>query len=124
MILFQCKLPFPVSVNQMYGGGGGQQRFKTKKYKAWLESCQKLEQMRIGEPVTVEYIFTWPCNRARDGQNYMKGVLDYLVNSEVLVDDDWKIVTKELWRHLGVNKECASVEVVIRQAKPDNPLLQ
>jgi Holliday junction resolvase RusA-like endonuclease len=118
VILYSCTLPFSVSVNQLYAGGSGQKRFKGKKYVAWLKSCPQLRELNIDEPVSVEYIFTWPDNRARDGQNYMKCCLDYLVSQKVIKSDDWKIVAKELWRHVGISKADSRVELIIRSILP------
>lgn len=115
MIIFRCRLPFPPSVNGLYGGGSGQKRFKTRAYKEWLKSCPRLDPVKIACPVTVEYIFTWPDRRIRDGQNYQKAVLDLLVNEGVLRDDNWNIVTSELWRHEGIKKEDPHVRVVVRR---------
>jgi Holliday junction resolvase RusA-like endonuclease len=100
-------LPFPPSVNGLYGGGSGQKRFPSKLYKAWLEA------LGISQPVTVCYTFTWPDRRCRDGQNFIKAPLDYLVNSETLKDDNWLIVTSETWKHVGVDKNNARVEIEI-----------
>lgn len=121
VILYTCTLPFPVSVNQLYGGGSGQQRFKTKKYNAWLKSCPELRELNIDEPVSVEYIFTLPDNRDRDITNYVKCAEDYLVSQKVLKDDNHKIVKKVLIRYEGVKKESPKVEVVIRHAISDIP---
>ena len=114
VVVHKFTLPFPPSVNALYGGGSGQKRFPSKKYKAWLAVCPKLGAEGISQPVTVCYKFTWPDNRVRDGQNYMKAVLDYLTNEGVLVDDNWKIVTGETWCHAGVCKGNGKVEVEIQ----------
>ena len=121
MILFHCILPFPPSTNGLYGGGSNQKRFPSKAYKKWLAICPKLHGDKINEPVTMEYIFTFPDKGSRDISNYLKAPEDFLVNSGILEDDNYSIVTKILVRHLGVNKEHPSVEVVIRKAKPDSP---
>lgn len=107
-------LPFPPSVNGLYGGGSGQKRFPSKKYKAWLAKCPELHRLGIDEPVKITYVFAWPDRRRRDGQNYMKATLDYLVNCGVLKDDNWDIVTSEEWKHVGVDKANPRVEVVIK----------
>lgn len=116
MILFQCKLPLPPSVNSLYGGGSGQKRFPSKKYKAWLLSCPKLQELNIDEPITVEYIFTFPDKRARDLSNMVKAPEDFLVNSKVIKDDNYNIVTKILLRHDGFKKGLGQVLIVLRQA--------
>lgn len=117
MIIYQFRLPFPVSVNQIYGGGSGQKRFPSKKYKSWLASCPKLHPAQIDYPVNMEYIFSWPDNRDRDISNYIKGAEDYIVKSGVLKDDNWKIVSSILIRHAGVIKEHPGVEVIIRSVE-------
>lgn len=107
-------LPFPPSVNALYGGGSKQKRFPSKKYKAWLAACPKtLEKLSIDQRVRITYTFVWPDNRIRDGQNYMKAVLDYLVKQQVLVDDNWQVVVSETWGHKGVDKKNPRVEVEI-----------
>lgn len=117
MIIYQCRLPFPPSVNGLYGGGSGQQRFMTKKYKAWVAACPLLDTKAIKDPVSIEYVFTWPCKRLRDGGNYLKAPLDYLVKQAVILDDNYTIVVSESWRHIGVKKECPGVEVIIRSVE-------
>lgn len=106
-------LPFPPSVNGLYGGGSGQKRFPSKKYKQWLNHCPKLSANGLKGPVRIAYTFAWPDKRIRDGQNYMKAVLDYLVNQGVLIDDNWNIVIGEEWNHVGVDKLHPRVEVEI-----------
>lgn len=106
-------LPFPPSVNGLYGGGSGQRRFPTKAYKAWLRSCPELHAHRLPGPVRVTYTFVWPDKRQRDGQNYLKAPMDYLVNEGVLVDDNWQVVVSETWTHAGVDKQNARVEILI-----------
>lgn len=106
-------LPFPVSVNGAYGGGSGQKRFKTKALKKWLERCPKLIGQVIEYPVHVHYVFFWPDKRLRDGQNYQKVVLDFIVNQGVLIDDNYSYVASESWSHGGVDKEAPRVEVTI-----------
>lgn len=64
-------------------------------------------------PVHVHYTFYWPCKRARDGQNYMKVALDYLVNQGVLVDDNYHYVSGETWGHGGVDKHNPRVEIIV-----------
>ena len=107
-------LPFPPSVNGLYGGGSGQKRFPSKRYKAWLASCPELPSLGISQLVTICYNFYWPDKRVRDGQNFMKAPLDYLVNQGVLADDNWTIVGSETWVHSGVDKDRSRVEVEIK----------
>lgn len=112
-IAHKITLPFPPSVNGLYGGGSGQKRFPSKRYKAWLAKCPHLDPLLISRPITVYYTFAWPDKRLRDGQNFMKAVLDYLVNCRVIQDDNYNIVISETWKHIGVDKGNPRVEVEI-----------
>lgn len=112
-IIYKLKLPFPPSVNGLYGGGSGQQRFKTKRYKEWCKSVQSLPDLEIDFPITILYTFTWPDNRSRDGQNYIKAVTDILVNAKVIKDDNWSIIQSETWNYDCVDKKQSGVTVQI-----------
>lgn len=116
MILYQTTLPFPPSVNGLYGGGSGQKRFPSKKYKAWLAQCPELEKLKISDEVHLILNFAWPDKRSRDLTNYVKAVEDYLVNQEVLMDDNYYIVKMVSLRHSGVQKDCPRVDVTILRA--------
>lgn len=116
-MLFECVLPFPISINALYGGGSNQKRFPSKKYKEWIKSCPNLEPLNIKDRIHIEYQFIWPDKRVRDGQNYMKAPLDFLVNQGVLADDNWSIVASESWQHLGVDKKNPKVIIKIIKAK-------
>ena len=107
-------LPFPPSVNSLYGGGSGQKRFPSKKYKEWLKACPTLAPAGLKTPLAITYTFIWPDKRIRDGQNYMKAVLDFIVNQGVIVDDNWNIVTSEMWCHSGIDKQNPRVEIEIK----------
>jgi Holliday junction resolvase RusA-like endonuclease len=111
-------LPFPVSVNSAYNGGSGQKRFKSKSLKAWIEKCPKEIKERVTDyPIHIHYKFAFPCARNRDGQNYMKVALDYLVNMGVLIDDNYKYVSSETWSHIGIDRENPRVEIIITNQK-------
>lgn len=114
-------LPFPVSNNALFGNRGGQQRFKSQKYKEWLISCPELDKLNLIGPLHIHYRFYWPCSRARDGQNYFKGITDYLVSSGVIQDDNWRIIASESWNHGGVvKKHLARVEIEISPQNPES----
>jgi len=113
MIIHKFTLPFPPSVNSLFGGGSKQKRFPSKKYKEWLRSCPELESLRLSNEVAIEYTFAFPDKRVRDGQNYLKAVTDYLTKQGVIQDDNWKIVVSEIWNHMGVDRENPRVEVTV-----------
>ena len=106
-------LPFPVSVNGAYGGGSGQKRFPSKKYKEWLAKCPKLSAEHINECVYIVYIFYFPDARTRDISNYIKVVDDFLVKSGVLIDDNWKIISRVSIGHGGIDRKNPRVEISI-----------
>ena len=111
---YTITLPLPPSVNSAYGGGSGQKRFKNKFYKEWLLQCPKLDTVVKEYPVHITYKFYWRSNRDADGQNYMKLTTDYLVKQGVLIDDCYRYVASEDWKHGGVDKHNPRVEIEIR----------
>lgn len=112
-MIHKFTLPFPPSVNGLYGGGSGQKRFPSKKYKEWLKSCPSIAAIGLNTKVAIIYTLVWPDKRIRDGQNFLKAPLDFLVNQGVLVDDNWNIVTSETWQHAGVDKQNPRIEIEI-----------
>lgn len=122
MDCFEIILPFPPSVNSLFGGGSKQKRFPSRKYKEWLKSCPDLEPFGI-EYCSLVYSFYFPDNRERDTQNYVKAVTDYLVNSGVIQNDSWKHIAHEIIIPMRVDKKNPRVEITIKRAVPrDTPL--
>jgi len=107
------ELPFPPSVNGLFGGGSKQKRFKSASYKKWLASLETLKSLNIDHHTHIHYRFYWPDLRVRDGQSYLKATTDYLVSQNVLCDDNWKIVGSESWDHGGVDRENPRVDIYI-----------
>lgn len=112
MILLRITLPFPVSVNSLYNGGSGQKRFPSKKYKAWLASCPPLKAHNF-DGVVLFYKFFYPDNRARDAENCVKCVSDYLVKCGVIRDDCWQCVHTMQLSSGGIDKQNPRVEITI-----------
>jgi Holliday junction resolvase RusA-like endonuclease len=96
----------------MFGGGSGQQRFPSKKYKTWLKACPELPAHNF-DSVTLEYRFYFPDNRNRDSENYVKAVSDFLVKACVLVDDNWHVVKSMLLLPMGIDRGQPRIEIVI-----------
>jgi Holliday junction resolvase RusA-like endonuclease len=113
----EITLPFPPSVNSMFGGGSAQKRFPSKKYKAWLASCPKLYAAKF-ERCSIWYKFYFPDKRERDSQNYIKAATDFLVKQKVIINDDWKVITEERITPMGIDKENPRVEITILRNIP------
>ena len=110
-IIERIYLPFPPSVNGLYAGKS--HRYKSKAYRNWLDVCPELEALEIDYPIKILYTFWWPDNRKRDGQNYLKAPLDYLVSQGVFADDCWQVISSEAWQHKGVHKGESKMECLI-----------
>lgn len=115
MDCLEITLPFPPSVNALYGGGSGQRRFPSKAYKAWLAKAPELPDRMIGE-VDLEYRFWFPDRRNRDAENYVKAVSDYLVAQGVIADDNWMIVRRMTLIPMGIDKKFPRVDITIKRA--------
>lgn len=113
--MIKITLPFPPSVNSLFGGGSAQKRFPSKKYKAWLLSCPKLTAYGQNN-VHLKYTYYFPDARERDSENYVKAVTDFLVKQGVLVNDSWKEIKSMLIIPAGIDRENPRVEIEIQQA--------
>lgn len=106
-------LPFPPSVNALYGGGSAQRRFKSKGYKAWEAKCPELAPLVINKPVRITLTYFLPDKRARDLDNYGKAVFDRLVHDNVILDDNFNILREIHIRFGGIDKGNPRVEIEI-----------
>ena len=108
-------LPFPPSVNALFGNRSNQQRFMSKAYKEWLKSCPTITPGNgcIQEPCHVEYVLYFPDKRKRDLSNYIKAPEDYLVSQCALLDDNHEIVQSFSVKFGGIDRGNPRVEVRI-----------
>lgn len=107
-------LALPPTTNNLFINILKRGRVISPTYRAWKAACPQFAGQMIVGPVTIEYVYTWPDKRKRDGQNYMKAPLDWLVSQGVLQDDNWELVVSEKWSHKGINKINPTVEITIR----------
>jgi len=113
MILARITLPFPPSVNGLYNGGSNQQRFPSKKYKAWLNICPRIHPYGL-DKIKITYRFFFPDNRARDDDNLLKAVNDYLVKQRVIIDDRWQVISGgKVIIPVGIDRMNPRVEITI-----------
>lgn len=111
--MIKVTLPFPPSVNGLFGGGSNQKRFKSKAYKEWLASCPQLFKYEIYTPIYISYIFYSRDKRKRDLSNYIKAPEDYLVAQKVIQDDNWETVARISAEYGGIDKHDPRVEIMI-----------
>ena len=109
------ELPFPVSVNAMFGQAPGQKRFPTADYKTWQvlaeASIRRQRPRRMSGPVHVT--LTYEDRGRADIDNLNKGVLDMLVKQQIIEDDRRQIVRSinARWGHAnGVRVQIISAE--------------
>lgn len=113
-------LPFPPSVNSLFGGGSKQQRFPSKKYKEWQKSCPELPKLGMMY-VHANLGFYFPDARARDLDNHTKAVFDYLVKHGVIVDDCFEYLSKITIESCGIDRISPRVFVTLEeQPRPYN----
>ena len=113
-------VPFPPSSNTAYPTvikGRKPIRVKSAALKKWIENAPDLEGVRVHGKCTISYLIFFPDNRIRDGQNYMKVPLHYLVSQGVIEDDNHKIVKGEQWFFGGIDKVAPKVEITIKELK-------
>jgi Holliday junction resolvase RusA-like endonuclease len=90
-----------------------ERRVKSVRYKKWLKTAPDLPTMDIKPPIKIHYDIYFPDNRIRDGQNYLKIPLDYMVSKKLLPDDDRRYVVGESWDDCGNDKENPRIVIYI-----------
>ena len=109
-------LPFPPSVNQMFGQHGGRKRFKSAKYKQWLNEAWLVPLNERFVTVYAEYTYFWPDKRVRDLENYTKAVSDFLVSRKVIPDDSWHHIQSLTLRSGGIDRDNPRVEIILKNS--------
>ena len=94
----------------------------SSEFKSWERSAIKsisLQRMlqNITQPiiqciVSIEVIF--PDQRKRDLSNVAEGIMDVLVQTGVLADDNWRVVNKLELIAVGADKEKAGAKISIK----------
>lgn len=86
-------LPYPPTVNALFRNVPGKGRVKTKRYLQWSRvASNEIMAQRVAFPVNkiegpFEVHITLDANRKGDIDNYVKAIIDVIVNMDV-VDDD------------------------------------
>lgn len=112
----KLSLPFPPSSNTAYPTvvkGRKAIRVKSKKLKDWIRDAPDIDEKLEGQ-FYISYRIYFPDDRERDGQNYMKVPLDYLVSQGVFKDDNRKYIKGEQWLDMGNDKDNPRIEIDIR----------
>lgn len=116
--MIKLVLPFPPSSNTAYPTiirGRKPIRVKSAKLKAWIKNAPDLEGVVVTGKCTISYLIFFPDDRIRDGQNFMKVPLDYLVSEGVIEDDNRRIVKGEQWFDGGNDRENPRIEITIKE---------
>lgn len=112
-------VPFPPSSNMCYPtigiGGKKTKRVKSKRLKDWLLTCGDFTECRKFEKCVVSYKMFFPDDRVRDGQSYLKPVLDWIVSQGIIEDDNRRIVKGEQWTDGGIDREKPRIEITIKE---------
>lgn len=112
------EMPFPPSVNELFGQSPGKQRFPSAKYKAWQKAVKWQFTIdpppRMSGPVHLLFEFAERDNRQRDVSNYIKSAEDALVHYGIIEGDHSKIVRaiEAKW-----SQGMAGVRITIEPAK-------
>lgn len=92
----KLRLPFPPSVNNLYINVNGKGRVPTVRYRKWKKAAidsmwgQPLQYFK--GPVSID--ITYEDAGRSDLDNLQKAVIDHLVNCQIILGDDRKVVRK------------------------------
>ena len=110
-------LPFPVSVNAIWGArnGGGVRR--TAHYVRWLEAAdmhvmatKQYPRRKIQGPFAIQIALS--DDRGGDGDNYIKVCLDWLQSRDVIPND--KLCRKGAWEWVPPAEAPSGVRITLR----------
>lgn len=93
-------------------------RFPSKRYKDWRKYAPYLERKMLSG-VKVELQHTFPDRRLRDAQNFQKSIIDYMVDSGFIADDNFYDVIEVKIKPMGINKEKSGVKVIVTEAQKE-----
>lgn len=91
-------LPFPPSVNALFGQAPGHKRYPSAQYKTWQTAAEwtllTARPPRVPGPVFLLFEFVAPDKRQRDVSNYIKAPEDLLVRHNVIDGDHNEVVRR------------------------------
>jgi len=95
--LFQCTLPIPPSVNNLFVNARGRGRYPSKKYTAWKKAAlaaflPKRPNAVIERPIEIVIRMSTKCRSDLD--NIAKAPIDFLVQNGVIQNDNRAIVKR------------------------------
>lgn len=114
--MLKFTLPFPPSSNTAYPTARNGRRITSAKLKQWRKDCPELK-FKAKVPCRINYTLFFPSDHLRDGQNYLKVPLDYIVSEGVIPDDNRRILKGECWHDGGIDKDKPRIEITIRRVE-------
>lgn len=112
---FECWLPMPPSLNNLFPTGKTGRRFRSKEYEAWIVNAPMGRGgagAHIHGAVRAIYRMHFLDKRRRDIANYEKAVSDLLVSRGIIEDD---CMIDELHIYRGALEPVARVHVVLER---------
>ncbi len=121
MKIIKIWLPFPPSVNNLFPTNRRTgQRYPSRAYTAWKKQAWAyIKTGRSGQAhgrVDLNIERTAKDRRPRDADNYLKPLIDALVQNGVLIDDNSRHVRQVTAQWLEPNKTTAGATITITQA--------
>jgi len=101
-----CLIGAPFSANNMYTPIGKGQLVKSKKYRAWIEKNIPLIKEGLSKaekfPILIEIciLADWRWTQRNDPDNCLKPIIDCLVNSEIIPNDNNRFVESVMCKFL------------------------
>ncbi len=89
-------LPWPPSTNHLFISRGNR-RFKSQAYRDWLDAARPLAERLMppySYPCAVSVVICGEVNESRDGDNFLKPILDCLVSARVLKGDSLRHINE------------------------------
>ena len=121
----QCLIGNPISCNEMYAPIGRGKLVKTKKYRSWIEKNIPIIKNNLLPPtkfpITIDVLvmanIKWM--ERHDPDNLLKPIMDLLVNSQIIPDDNNRYIEQVSCRFLYCPGPSSDVLTRISYEEPD-----
>jgi Holliday junction resolvase RusA-like endonuclease len=116
-IIITGRIPSKKNQRNCFVKFGRQYNIPSKQYTAWHKdaSLQLLKQHPglLENIIRIELFFYAPDKRASDMSNKMESIMDFLVDNNVITDDNWYIINKVILTFKGVDRQNPRCEIYI-----------
>ncbi len=114
-ITLKGRIPSKKNSKVMICKGTRPMLISSKKHKEWWEDqmWELKKYYRVEDVESIEITFYAPDKRKADKTNKAESIMDLLVDSDIIEDDNWYVFNTLILKFGGVDKENPRAEIII-----------